>query len=127
MLFPQLEIYKKKQRLVYQDIVDILFIVANLKQTWNYESFKKNTHLTWMEFKDKLDVNKKLVFRSFIIQTRKVFLDELNSQNKKWLDASIVTSIVELTSIFVLKPQERKKMLNLCLETESTTASSSIE
>lgn len=127
MLFPQLEIYKKKQRLIYQDIVDILFIVANLKQTWNYEAFKKNTHLTWMEFKDKLDVNKKLVFRSFIIQTRKVFLDELNSQNKKWLDASIVTSIVELTSIFVLKPQERKKMLNLCLETESTTASSSIE
>ena len=93
MLFPQFVIYQNKETLNYSDLSNILLIVINLKETWNYNAFKECTHITWMRFKDKLTYDQKVVYSNLIKKFRNILYNYLIENNSKWVSSSVLLTI----------------------------------
>lgn len=111
MLFPQFTLYDSKKSLTYVDLNNILTLVVNLRQTWNYSAFKKATHRTWMVFKDKLTDEQKIILRNAIVSLRTSLFNELREKNTVWLSSGIVLSLLSLTSPYLLSFQKRQVIL----------------
>lgn len=111
MLFPQFSLYDSKKTLTYVDLNNILIMVVNLRETWNYSAFKKATHRTWMVFKDKLNDEQKIILRNAIVSLRTSMYNELMLKDTIWLSSGIVLSLLSLTSPYLLSFQKRQVIL----------------
>lgn len=111
MLFPQFVVYQNKSKLNYIDINNLLILTIHLKQTWYWESFKRDTHNTWMTFKDKLNSDQKVVFRNAIKKLRELFINKQINLNTGWLSSSVVHSILFNISPSILQYSKRQQIL----------------
>lgn len=111
MLFPQFSLYDSKKSLTYVDLNNILTLMVNLRQTWNYATFKKDTHKTWMKFKDKLNDEQKIILRNAIVLLRTSFHYKLIEKNTVWLSSEIVLNLLSLTSPSLLSFKKRQSIL----------------
>lgn len=111
MLFPQFSLYENKKTLSYVDLNNLLLLTINLRETWNYCTLKNATHKTWMNFKDKLSNDQKVILRNAIISLRSNFKEKLIERDTIWLSSKIVSSLLSLTSPSLLSFKKRQVIL----------------